>query len=225
MKKIIMLLIMAGIFTGELSAQGSRGGAGFIKIGSTYLPGSASIFNEIAPPGISGFGNNFVAFGAEGYYRANKIILALDGNIAIQGVKLTESKAAEAFSGGGYARFGRIIKENRDFWVYPSIGVGTAAIALNTYDQVNAESSNEKINYLFNTSFDFGFNADFILLRAPGEKYYSALILGLRTGYRVSYKNDNWHGGDDYKISNTPSYGYHGYYIMATFGIGSFTKK
>lgn len=124
----------------------------------------------------------------------------MTGDIGIQGVKLTDTRAAEALSAAGYVRFGRIIKGTRNYWLYPSAGIGTVAIGLNTYDQVNAESSNEKINYLFNTSFDFGLNAVFVLFGAQVEKKYSCLILGIRTGYRVSCASDRWHGWDNSKL-------------------------
>ena len=132
---------------------------------------------------------------------------------------------AEAISGAGYIQLGHIIKENKRYWLYPSIGIGASAIGLNAYNQVNAVTSNEKINYLVNTSFDFGLNADFVLFGAQVEKKYSCLILGFRTGYRISYANDDWHGEQNDKLIITPSYAYHGFYIMTTIGIASFTKK
>lgn len=225
MKKIIMLSMIAAIVTGELNAQATRGGAGFLKIGYANLHGSAAVFNKIAPQGISGFNNDFVTVGAEGHYRTGKIILALDANIGAQNSKLVGTKGAEAFSGAGYAKFGWIISENKNYWIYPSIGTGTAAIGMTTYDKVNGKTRNRENSYLLNASFDFGLNADFIIAKTNREKKYNAMLLGLRTGYRASFKNDNWRDGEGYKISSTPSYGYHGFYVTATIGGGRFVTK
>jgi hypothetical protein len=194
MKKAIILSLIVQVFMGALNAQRTTGGAVFIKTGYLNLPGSACIFNKIAPSGITGFSNSFVAFGAEGYYRVNNLIFALNGDIGVQYVKLTDTRAAEALSGAGYVQVGHIIKENKRYWLYPSIGIGASAIGMNAYNQVNAVTSNEKINYLVNRSFDFGLNADFVLFGTQVEKKYSCLILGFRTGYRISYANDDWHG-------------------------------
>jgi hypothetical protein len=225
MKKIITILIIASVLLSPSSAQLTRGGAAFVKLGYARLDGSGSVFDKIAPAGVSPFSNNAAAFGAEGYYRINKLILGLDGNIGVHGVKLTDSKAAEALSGAAYARFGRIIKENKNYWLYPSIGIGTGAIALKTYARVNTGTSYEKINYLLSPSLDFGMNADFGLVRAQIDGKYNYLILGLRAGYRVSRSTDNWHGAKYDKLTITPSYGYHGFYIMASIGIGEFSDN
>ena len=92
-------------------AQQIGGIAIFSKIGYTSLSGSATILNKIAAG--NGFSDNFIVFGAEGYYRTNKIIFGLDGNIGIQNAKSTYANRAKLFSGAGYAKFGRIIIEKK----------------------------------------------------------------------------------------------------------------
>ncbi|MCW3090045.1 MAG: hypothetical protein JWP81_1114 [Ferruginibacter sp.] len=90
MKKIIMLLMIAGISIGGVSAQHTRGIAGLLKFGYTYLPGSGSTLNTISTQGLNAFSNDFTSFDLEGIYKTNKIVLALDGNIGTQGAKLPQ---------------------------------------------------------------------------------------------------------------------------------------
>lgn len=78
---------------------------------------------------------------------------------------------------------------------------------------------------LYNPSFDIGFKADYVVNKIIDQDSYGALLFGLRTGYRFSINNSIWRDNDGNKLSNMPSYGYKGFYIMVTIGGGGFVRK
>ena len=184
MKKAIIPLVMIVVFTGDLYAQQIAGIAIFSKIGYTSL--SFSTLNKIAPPG-SRFSNNFIAFGAEGYFRTNKIAVGLDANMGLQKAKSTHIKRAAVSSCVAYARLGWIIAEKKHSWIYPSIGSGIAAVDIYTY--VNDETANLKNKLHYSLSFDMVFNADFIMRKIPDKEDFGTMLIGLRAGYRASIRN------------------------------------
>jgi hypothetical protein len=224
MKKTIILSILTIVFTHNLYAQEMAGIAIFSKIGYTSLPGSSSTLTNIAPHG-STVNNNSTAFGAEGYFRINKVILVLDGNMAIQNAESADANKARIFQCVAYTKVGRIILDKTHYWIYPSLGLGVASIDINTYNNENDEVTNLKNKVLSSPSFDFGFNADFIANKIMNREGYGAWLLGLRTGYRVSIKNCGWRDNDGNKLSNMPSYTYKGFYVMVTIGGGVFVRK
>jgi len=224
MKKTIILSILTIVFTHNLYAQQIAGIAIFSKIGYTSLPGSSSTLTNIAPHG-STVNNNSTAFGAEGYLRINKVILALDGNMAIQNAESADANKARIFQCAAYTKVGRIILDKTHYWIYPSLGLGVASIDINTYNNENDEVTNLKNKVLSSPSFDFGFNADFIANKIMNREGYGAWLLGLRTGYRASIKSCGWRDNDGNKLSNMPSYTYKGFYVMVTIGGGVFVRK
>jgi hypothetical protein len=193
----------------------------FLKL-DIHHSGSSSTLNKIAPPG-SGFSNNFIAFGAEGYFRANKIVVALDANMGLQKMKPTCIERAAVSSGVAYARLGWIMAEKKHYWIYPSIGPGIAAVDINTY--VNDEASNLKNKLHYSPSFDMGFNADFIMRKIPDKEDFGTMLIGLKTGYRVSIRNKGWRDNNNNKLSNMPSNGQNEFYIMVTIGSGVFVRE
>jgi hypothetical protein len=222
MKKTIILIAISIVNTCCLFAQDINGIAVFSKMGYTSLSRSASSLDKIAPP-CSGFSHNFIAFGGEGYYRRNKIIIALDANIGFQKAKSSCIERAEVFSGAAYARLGRIIAEKKHYWIYPSIGAGVAAVDVNTYGNDEAPNLKNKLHY--SPSFDIGFNADFIMRKIPDQEDFGTMLIGLRTGYRASIKNKTWRDNNNNRLSNMPSYRQNEFYIMLTIGSGVFVRE
>jgi hypothetical protein len=229
MKNYMCLLFTAFLLlcTNTVSAQRVRGGAGFFKGGYSYAPGSGNTFNKIAPAGINGFTNNYALIGGEGYYKGKNIVLSLEGTVAAQKDRAAGNVHAENFVYAGHLRLGFIVSESKNCWIYPSIGSGTAAIALNTYTKASSseKAQNLENKILVSPSFDIGLNADYILSRVPDKKAYGALLMGLRTGYRFSFRNDNWRNGDWDKLNGLPAYANNGFYVTVAIGGGGFVKK
>ena len=224
MKKTIIFIITI-ILTQALPAQQSSGAACFFKAGYTSLTSSPTALNKMAPEGFGGFSKNFTVFGMEGYYRSTKAVLIFEGNISAPNSKTSGEEKTDVMFGTAYAKFGWIISEHKNNWIYPSIGAGIAETEISSYNSGTNESLSPKNKFLLNSSFDFALNADFIINKIPDRNYYKSMLVGIRTGYQVSVKNNAWRNCEDDKVTNAPYYGHGGFYITATIGSGFFIRK
>lgn len=225
MKKSIILCLFTLIFTVSLSAQSIKGGAGFLKLGYANMSKAGSTLDKIAPEGIKGFTNDFVTIGAEGYYRHNCFIFALDCNMGAQKAIKPVNSGAEAFYGAGLLKIGMVVSQEDNYWIYPSIGAGSSFLVMTTYDKVGSKTENISNKALFNPTFDFGLNADFLLNKTPESGKFGSWILGVRTGYRASFENSNWRDTDGNKINGLPAYANNGFYVSLTIGGGGFVRN
>jgi len=204
-----------------------KGGAGFFKTGYLYAPGAANILKKIAPESSLRFTNNYLIMGVEGYYRNGKNIIGLE---AYSGEQANYSFGTNSYSdpyiGSTHIKIGRIIKENKQRWWYPSVGVGATAIVLATYHRENGKSTNSISQTLFNPSLDIGINEDIILTKMdPEEKTYGGLILGIRAGYSTSFSSTKWKNDDLNNSYNKPSYSNNYFYLSVSIGSGGFVSK
>lgn len=106
-----LALILLTLLASSVEAQRIKGGAGFLKVGVAHSPGAGFVLDQIAPAGVSGFGDQSYMLGAGGYYRTGNIILALDGNVGAQSVRSSGDRYGEGFTYLSHAKFGWIINQ------------------------------------------------------------------------------------------------------------------
>ena len=226
MKKRFILSFLALVFLSSIYAQRIEGVAGFLKAGYMYAPSSGKIFNQIAPAGITGFDDNYFAFGGEAYYRKLKNIFTVEGTIGAQKQYSSGTTYAEPYNGAAQAKWGRIIAEKERYWLYPSVGAGASFIQLTTYDKSSGNEQNIQERSLVSPSFDAGMNADFLLGKINHkEGYYFGWMLGIRAGYRASVSSNNWKDEQTVKPYDKPHYANNAFYITVTIGGGSFNRE
>lgn len=225
MKKSLIYLFIVAMSVTIANAQ--KGGAAFFKTGYLYAPGSSKVFQEIDPHRTGSFTNNYLIIGIEAYYRTGKTIVSWDGYSAQQAdYSVGATTYAEPFISATYVRFGRIVKENKHSWLYPSVGLGIAATILETHDNVNKNSSNTINQTLLTPSLDIGINKDILIGHVSrGVKRYGGLILGLKAGYRTSVRSSRWRDDDWHVLYNMPSYSNNCFYFSVSIGAGSFKRK
>ncbi len=226
-KIITIAFVLVAAISITNAQQRVRGGSAFVKLGYTGAPRSATTFTKIAPAGISGFTNNYVAIGAEGYFRIGKAILGLEGNVGAQGVYSSGDDYAEPFVGAAHLRFGWVMTGDERYWVYPTLGLGTAAMVLTTYNKVDPDNESENVSnmILLSPSLDLGINADFVVNKVNKERrMYGGFILGIRAGYRISYSSDDWKN-DEWEDLDLPTYQNNAFYVTVSIGGGWFVKK
>ena len=222
MKTIFTCFTML-LFVSVGEAQKTQGVAAFVTSGYYSLSQSSSV-NKVVPATYGYQSNNFFTVGAEAYYRYNKMLFALSGNIGIQNNRSIYKEGIKFSSGTSYASLGWIVLEQKHYWLYPSIGFGIAAIDMNTYDQKNYETEDIQSHIINNASFDVGLNADFILKRSYDAAELSSVLTGLRAGYRFSIQNKTWRNFYGEKLTGLPAYTQNGFYITAAIGCGAFIK-
>ncbi len=227
MKTRILLFGVMMVITSVGYAQRIKGFAGFAKIGYSGAPGSASTFSKVITTGPDGLTNDYFAFGGDAYYRTGKIIIGLEGLCAAQDDYASGRYHTEPFIGAGHARFGYIVNSHDRYWIYPSVGLGSSFSGLTTYNKdVAGETENKRHSILVSPSFDLGINADFMINTVDSDRTnYGAFILGLRAGYRASFRHNNWIDGDGDKLDDMPSYGNNAFYVTLAIGGGWFKKR
>lgn len=225
MKTKIFLLAFTA-FINAANAQRVIGGASFVKLGYICAPGSGSTFTKIAPRGISGFTNNYASFGAEGFFRASNAIIGLEANMGVQGVYSSFNAYSEPFVGAAHVKFGWVITGDERYWVYPTVGAGASGMVLNSYNKVSEEESDYDLLILLSPSLDLGINADFVLNKVNKESnMFGGFIVGIRAGYRMSYKNSHWRNEHWEDVFNMPSYHNNAFYVTFAIGGGWFAKR
>jgi hypothetical protein len=233
MKKNFYTLLISSIFIASISAQKIEGIAGFIQSGYMNAPNAAKAFSQVYPDNTAGFANNYWLIGATAYHRNNSNMFMGDLQFGLQKVYSFNDKHAGAVYEAVLGKYGRIIKEEKSFWLYPSAGAGASIIALTSYDKIDGERENVKTQSLVSPAFDMGMNADFLLSKLKwNENYYLGWIVGLKAGYRASIKSKRWKKDKDEfykdafnKIYEMPSYANNAFYVTLSFGMGSFDKK
>jgi hypothetical protein len=196
-------------------------------------PNAAKAFSQVYPDNATGFANNYLLAGATAYYRNNGNMFMGDLQFGLQKVYSFNDKHAGTVYEAILGKYGRIIREGKNYWFYPSIGAGASVIALTSYDNVNGRRENIKTQTLVSPTCDIGVNSDFLLSKLKWkENYYIGWISGIKAGYRFSVKSKRWKQEEDKfykdafnKIYETPSYTNNAFYVTLSFGMGSFDKK
>jgi hypothetical protein len=226
MKKSMLYLLLFATTINIANAQ-IKGGAGFFKTGYLFAPGSSAVINKILSSNSGATSNSYMIIGIEGYYRTGKSIISWDGYAAQQAVySLNKNFSIEPFITSAQVKLGRIVKENRQYWLYPSVGLGAAAMTL--YPSANAIKStvSNVTPTLLTPSLDIGINGDIFIEKVlAGEKRYGGSMLGIRAGYRISAKSSNWTDGHSNTLVNMPTYSNNCFYVTVGIGAGGFVRK
>jgi len=227
MKKNFYAIAML-LFTNIVHAQKIEGLAGFIQSGYLNASNAAKTFSQVYPFNTAAFANNYFLIGAEAFYWEKNNVFVGDWQFGLQKIYSLNNVHAGSSYEAVLAKYGRIVKERKNFWLYPSAGAGASIISLTSYTKNNGVRENVKTETLVSPAFDFGMNANFLMSKLKwNEKYYLGWIMGIKAGYRISVKSNRWQNDDDnfYKKIEIPSYANNAFYVTLSFGGGSFDKK
>lgn len=223
MKKNIIYTIVLVMSITMAHAQ-LKGGAGFFKTGYLYAPGSSNILKNLSPAGRLGYSNSYFIMGVEAYYRKGNNILGADLYSGEQAdYYFATNSYSNPYLGSTHIKFGRIIRETKQHWVYPSVGFGANGIVLATYNRENDKSTNVTSQTLVSPSADIGINEDIILNKMDSdEKTIGGLILGIRIGYSTCVNSTKWNNVD---LNKKRSYSNNYFYLSISIGSGGFVSK
>src|SRR4051794_15234151 len=130
MKKSVLYLLLTAMSITIADGQ-IKGGAAFFKAGYLNAPRSSAILGKIDPEGARVFTNHYMLIGIEAYCRTGKFIISWESYSAQQSIySLKTDNSIEPFTAVTQLKLGRIIKENKQHWFYPSVGIGTSALFL-----------------------------------------------------------------------------------------------
>src|SRR5688572_2811229 len=220
-KNILLVLLM--FFSMPVIHAQSKGFAGFFTIGYNNVSNAGQKL-QLMLPGMEKLTNNYYGIGGEAYWKSGKLILGAQAGIYAHGVVSNGEKHAEPFSANGMIKGGYIIIENRDLFIYPTVGGGIAGTVITSYEKNgNLKSALHSI-YLISPAIDFAINLDPIIYRFTTRPASGVFISGVRTGYRLSKKSDYWKRVND-QPNQKISFANNGFYASMAFGIGYFDSS
>ncbi len=203
-----------------------KGNTGFVKVGIANASGTGTVLNQIAPAGVTGFSDQFYLLGGEGYYRTGNLMLALYGHIGAQNVRSSGTTYGEGFNYIGHGKAGWVVGQGARYWIYPTVGFGTAALAMTTYTKTGNNAENRQNRCFYRPSFDVGLNDDWLLSKSSTtDRRFGGFLLGLRAGYHLSQESSSWRNDANDRLPNLPAYTNKGYYVTLAIGGGRFVKK
>lgn len=224
MKLLTLLAILTVASTTALAQETAiYGGAGFFRLGHASLHRFSQAADQFTSAQQPSFGNDFMYIGGEGYARLNRNIVGAGGYaMASRGIT-GASFRAEPFSGGGYLHYGRIVVDQRRFWLYPIIGLGVAMVGL-TQSQTLGQTNDEYTVMLPSFNARLGLGADWVAVPFGAGDNYGGLLLGLRAGCQLSPASSAWRTSGEVAVSDRPRYATNGFYVTLAIGAGGFRK-
>jgi hypothetical protein len=219
------LILLCGLISSITSIAQTKGTAVVLRGGYGYTRDAEKLYTNLTDGRIAGFTNNFSLLGIEVYHRRNKWIAAIDATAGAQKAKLNGIYSLKPYNGSSHLRIGYLLHEGKEWWLYPSAGMGTSIISLSQREKILGKTSKIDDVHLYSPSIDFGLNLDFLTTKAMKEQQKAGgVVLGLRTGYRVSLKSSNWRNSNGERMNET-AFKNNSYYVTLVAGSGFFCSK
>ena len=193
--------------------------------GYTYAPGAGKELTALQDQ-IEGFTDNFSLLGVEGVYRKKKWLTGLEASFGAQKARTIDTHSLKPYSGAAHIRVGYAVCEGKEYWLYPSVGLGVSTHNLSVREK-NLNKTKKIDNIIQHApSIDLGFNGDFITTKeSANQKSAGGFMLGFRIGYRFSLRDANWKNDEGDEIKTTSTYRNNAYYLSLIAGFGMFKNK
>jgi hypothetical protein len=196
------------------------GGAFLIKSGYMFAPGAGKELSSLQDQ-TDAFTDNFSLLGLEGVYRKNKWITGFETSFGAQKARAKDVRSFKPYTGAVHAQLGYIVWEQKEYWLYPSAGLGVSMHNLSVREKVLNKTTKIDNIVQYAPSVNFAFNGDLLTTKeSKHQKSAGGLILGFRMGYRFSVKDAAWKNEDRNVIENNTNYRNNVYYISLVAGFG-----
>jgi len=214
-----MLSTICLLFSTCAFAQ-TNGGAVLIKSGYMYAPGTGKELSSLQNE-TDAFTDNFSLLGLEGVYRRNKLITGFETSFGAQKARTKDIRSFKPYTGAAHAQLGYIVWEQKEYWLYPSAGIGVSMHNLSVREKILNKTIKIDNIVQYVPSLNFAFNGDILTTKeSKHQKAAGGLVLGFRVGYRFSLKDAAWKNEDSKVIENSTTYRNNGYYISLVAGFG-----
>jgi hypothetical protein len=219
------LILLCGLIVSVSSNAQTKGTAVVLRGGYAHTRGAEELYTNLTGEAVTGFKDNFSLLGIEVYHRRNKWVTALEATAGAQKARPNGIYSLKPYNSAAHARLGYIVYEGKEWWLYPSAGIGASRISLSEREKILGKTSKIDDVHLNSPSFNFGLNLDFLTTKETKEqKRAGGLILGLRAGYRFSPKNSTWENSDGVRQYEA-GFRNNSYYATLVTGGGLFKSK
>ena len=219
------LLSIAGLLLSTCILAQINGGAVFIRGGYTYAPGAGKELTALQDQ-IEGFTDNFSLLGVEGVYRKKKWLTGFEASFGAQKERTKDINSLKPYTGAAHIRVGYVVCEGKEYWLYPSTGMGVSTHNLSVRETILNKTSKIDNIIQYAPSVDLGFNGDFLTTKeSRDQKSAGGFMLGFRIGYRFSLGDATWKNEEGDKIETSSTYKNNAYYLSLIAGFGMFKDK
>ena len=225
----IILILSAAFISAQESEPAVResGGMGYSIFGKGRI-NIDDLNTKLKSKGYAGLSDDFFCVGGGGHSIINDQFvlggeaLTLFGNDAVTGNYRSSISVAY-----GFFDFGYIVLSEKDFRVYPFIGIGGGKMNFTIAEDVESISIDEVLDdpgrkSEFSTGgflFNMGIGADYLIKFSEDETGRGGMLLGVRAGYTFAPFKSGWSMGD-IEIAGAPETGITGPYVRVIIGGG-----
>jgi hypothetical protein len=214
------ILSVIGLLLSTCGLAQVNGGAVFVRGGYIYAPSAGKELTGLQNQ-TDGFTNNFSLLGIEGVYRKNKWLTGFETSFGTQKARTKDIHALKPYTGAAHIRVGYIACEGKEYWLYPSAGMGVSMHNLSVREKILNKTSKIDNIIQYAPSVDLALNGDFLTTKeSKDQKSAGGLILGFRMGYRFSLNDASWRNEEGDKIETNSHYRNNAYYVSLVVGFG-----
>ncbi|MBD3386457.1 hypothetical protein GF407_16230 [candidate division KSB1 bacterium] len=222
----IMLSATFGLTAEEKKT--TRGGVGYFMLG--YEATDLSDFNDaLEAAGYSTFAEKMFSMGGAGYAIKDRLIIGGEGYALIQKDKRTGTLETSLSGGVGFFNIGYILHKQKNFWIYPLLGLGGGGMNFSILEKSQIPSFEEVLEnpergvdmYAGGLLLQVAIGGDVLLNFEQKKDKKGGLVLALRIGYTFTPMSDNWYM-NDMEITGGPDLHLTGPFVRLGFGGGGF---
>jgi hypothetical protein len=221
------LILLCGLIISVSSNAQTKGSAVVLRVGYAHTRGAEKLYTNLTGEAITGFKDNFSLLGIEIYHRRNKWVAALEATAGAQKARPNGIYSLKPYNNAAHARIGYVVYEGKEWWFYPSAGIGVSMISLSQREKLLGKTTKIDDVHLYSPSFDFGLNLDLQTTKERSQqKRTGGLVLGIRAGYRFSIESSAWRNRSGERL-NAAKFRNNSYYLTLVAGGGLFcnTRK
>lgn len=211
-------LILVLLFISAASFAQSKLFAGYIRLGMVQIPDSKNILGEMTSY-VYPFAKSYYGIGGELSFESRQWVINSELMVHSHGAVNANEKFAEPFLTNLLLKTGYVLVQGKNAFIYPAVGGGFSGLILSTYKKTDGVKVNMHSAYLAQPCLDFSVNSDVIIYRFSDQPSTGILPVGLRVGYRLTGKSDNWKRMEGTEIKNL-KFSASGWYLSVALGMG-----
>lgn len=203
-----------------------EGAKAYYQPGFSFLD-TNSLNQLIAPAGYANYSNTFLTQGGGAQVILDRIVIGGSG-FGLSGFRAASGKGETLAVSGGYGllNLGYVIVRQKNFSLYPMIGIGSGGVKINSSEALNklfSFTSNSDVFELQSSQIvmDIGLGADYLIDFNADRKLATGLDVGLKLGYVFVPSPPQWESAGRPVGGSVPNLNTQGVYLSLSLGLGA----
>lgn len=203
-----------------------EGAKAYYQPGFSFLD-TNSLNQLIAPAGYANYSNTFLTQGGGAQVILDRIVIGGSG-FGLSGFRAASGKGETLAVSGGYGllNLGYVIVRQKNFSLYPMIGIGSGGVKINASEALNklfGFTSGSDVFELQSSQIvmDIGLGADYLIDFNADRKLATGLDVGLKLGYVFVPSPPQWESAGRPVGGSVPNLNTQGVYLSISLGLGA----